>query len=150
MAEPEAASSGARDKRAFNCPRCESENTRCVKMIHESDSWNAAMSDEPDAATDNSPPERRKEYSLLRLVTSLVLWPIWGILVLYFAMESCGGFLWIFGLTYVVLYPIGTLWKFVARRGNAKWNRDVFPGEYAAWAKQWRCLRCGKVFVPAG
>jgi len=139
------------------CPVCGSENTQKVSLIYESGTSstnssslgigisghhkaigvaNTSSNTQSDLAKRCAPPKKRG-------TTEQGVWTLLGIIpaigiATVFNSDALGIAVWT--LLFAALLA--------STRSAARYNRDIYPRRYDAWAKRMLCLRCDNMFSP--
>lgn len=151
-------------RRAFDCPKCHSDDVKKVSLLFESGTQRIQASSlhlaggifAPDVATTTTtgtqqsqlarrlaPPTARP--TVTPIIVSIFVGPILGFALEFAAgPDAMAGYLWL--VPAAVCFAIGAL----VGIKNARWNTNELPDLHDKWSRQCLCQRCGYLFVPGG
>lgn len=159
----------------FCCPHCSSDQTQRASVIYSSGtsvvetkstgmavgltkgglvpvlgSSNTTGVQQTQLAQQVAPPARTPTLKILfftpivGVVLGLVLWFVAALVSIASGSKANDVPGYVLEGTFLLVQVLGVL---LAVK-NYQWNRDKWPGLYAAWERQWFCFRCGQSFEP--
>lgn len=161
---------------AYACSHCGTDQTQRKSVIYSSgtsviDSQSAGMAvgltkggfvpvlgsskstgvQQTQLAQQVAPPERTPTFKIALLtpvfgvVLGLLAWFAAGLVLVATGTKANDVPGYVLVVTFLVVQVLGVALAVLSFRNN----RDRWPGLYAAWERQWLCLRCGQTFEPA-